>query len=162
MISCYTAVFAHQLPNWHCTFAQEDNIIKVPLFFKSLSGVVSLCYKIMSIQGGLEVYLTRMFMCSKIVFDLPAKPVCRKTRSSMLWTPIRREDAHLSVMQWRWYRALGQVSILFCQTGTSDGLEFPLCCLNVMCVEVRCTVFNFLFRLGLCKFDVDDADDNNV
>ena len=82
VISCYTAVFAHQLPNWHCTLAQEDNIINVPPFFKSLSGVVSLCYKIMSIQGGLEVYLTRMFMCSKIAFDLTATSACRRSSCS--------------------------------------------------------------------------------
>ena len=75
--------FCTPIAHWHGTLAQEDNIINVPPFFRSLSGVVSLCYKIMSIQGGLEVYLTRIFMCSKIAFDLPAKSVCRKTRSSM-------------------------------------------------------------------------------
>ena len=76
--------FCTPIAHWHGTLAQEDNIINVPPFFRSLSGVVSLCYKIMSIQGGLEVYLTRMFMCSKIAFDLTATSACRRSSSSML------------------------------------------------------------------------------
>ena len=75
-------VFSTPIAHGHGTLAQEDNIINVPPFFKSLSGVVSLCYKIMSIQGGLEVYLTRMFMCSKIAFDLTATSAYRRSSCS--------------------------------------------------------------------------------